>query len=351
MIALHGTAYHVERVVKYYRRAEHAEELRREDRQLERCRLTSWYDSDGSLVFYGRMPALAGAAFEKALDAAMEAVPMLEPPSPAEYPFDWVDPVEERDALRPYSERRADALAMIAESFLQHGPASNSAADRYQIVVHVDALTLKDGRDGRCELEHGPTLPIETARRLACDASLVPIVENEKDEPLNVGRKTRVIPPAMRRALNARDEGCRFPGCTFHKYVDAHHIEHWADGGETKLSNLMTLCRAHHRMVHKGEIVIKTMGNGKWQFVDAEGRPYHNQPRSNPTGYDWGEIDRVNEENGIYIDSQTAVTRWAGERMDYDMALCCLFQQRDKFRERHNPSIANVSAETSGTMS
>jgi Domain of unknown function (DUF222) len=162
MIALHGTAYHVERIVKYYRRAEHAEELRREDRQLERCRFTSWYDSDGSLVFYGRMPALAGAAFEKALDAAMDAVPMTEPPSPAKYPFDWVNPAEERDALRPYGERRADALAMIAESFLQHGPAANSSADRHQIVVHVDALTLREGRDGRCELEQGPTLPIET---------------------------------------------------------------------------------------------------------------------------------------------------------------------------------------------
>jgi hypothetical protein len=303
-----------------YSKAEHAEELRREDRQLERCRFTSWHDSDGILVFYGRMPALAGAAFEKALDAAIDAVPMTEPLSPAKYPFDWKEPGEYSDALRPYGERRADALAMIAESFLQHGPASKSAADRYQIVLHVDAPTLKEGRDGRCELEHGPTLPIETARRLSCDASLVPIVENENDEPLSVGRKTRIIPPAMRRALNSRDEGCRFPGCTFHKYVDAHHVEHWADGGETKLSNLVTLCRAHHRMVHKGEIVIKTLENGQWEFLNAEGRPYHNQPRKNPPAHDWNEIHSVNEENGIYIDSQTAVTRWRGEKMDYDMA-------------------------------
>ena len=347
MIALHGTAYHVERVVKYYRRAEHAEELQREERQLERCRLTSWYDSDGSLVFYGRMPALAGAAFEKALDAAMDAVPMMEPPSPAKYPFDWEDPAEESDALRPYGERRADALAMIAESFLQHPPAAKSSADRYQIVVHVDAMTLKEGRDGRCELENGPTLPVEAARRLSCDASLVPIVENEKGEPLSVGRKTRIIPPAMRRALNSRDEGCRFPGCTFHKYVDAHHVEHWADGGETKLSNLITLCRAHHRMVHKGEIVIKELANGGWEFLNAEGRSYHNQPRPTLAQCDWDEIHSVNEKNGVYIDSDTAVTRWRGERMDYDMALCCLFQQRDKYRERQSTSNANVSAETS----
>ena len=72
------------------------------------------------------------------------------------------------------------------------------------------------------------------------------------------GRKTRTIPPAIRRALNSRDGGCRFPGCTHQRYVDAHHIEHWADGGETKLSNLVTLCRLHHRLVHEGEILIET---------------------------------------------------------------------------------------------
>jgi HNH endonuclease len=119
------------------------------------------------------------------------------------------------------------------------------------------------------------------------------MIENENDEPLSVGRKTRVIPPAMRRALKSRDEGCRFPGCTFHTYVDAHHVEHWADGGETKLSNLITLCRAHHRMVHKGE------------------------------------------------------------RMDYDMALVCFFGQRDRHRERQREcqlqSSEHVSAETSRT--
>ena len=343
MIALHGTAHHVERLVKYYRRAEHAEELQREDRQAERCSFNSWFDSDGSLVFHGRMPALAGAAFLKALDAAMEAVPDMEPLSPSEFPFDWDEPSEANEALRPYGERRADALAMIAESFLQHGPAaSKSAADRYQIVVHVDAMTLKAGQDGRCELEHGPTLPVETVRRLSCDASLVPVGENERGEPLSVGRKTRTIPPALRRVLNTRDEGCRFPGCTYHRYVDAHHVEHWADGGETKLSNLITLCRAHHRMVHRGEIVIKASADGGWEFLNQEGRPYGSGYRKDQPAHEWSELLAVNEANGIHIDSRTAVTRWLGERMDYDMALFCLFNQRDRHRERQD----DVSAET-----
>jgi uncharacterized protein DUF222 len=122
--------------------------------------------------------------------------------------------------------RRADALGRIAESYLQHGAGALSGGDRQQIVIHVDAETLREGCAGRCELEEGPSLPAETVRRLACDASVVTLLEDAEGEPLNVGRKTRSIPPALRRALNARDRGCRFPGCSNTRYVDAHHVRH-----------------------------------------------------------------------------------------------------------------------------
>jgi hypothetical protein len=150
---------------------------------------------------------------------------------------------------------------VVAESFLAAPAAAfrtadRPSADRDQVVVHVDAETLHERSPGRCEIEHGPSIPIETARRLSCDASLIRVVENEKGEPLNAGRKTRSIPAAIRRALNSRDAGCRFPGCTHQRYVDAHHIAHWADGGETKLTNLVSLCRLHHRPVHKGDISV-----------------------------------------------------------------------------------------------
>ncbi len=104
--------------------------------------------------------------------------------------------------------------------------------------------------------------PRETARRLSCDASVVRILEDSKGEPLDVGRKTRTIPPAIRRALNARDKGCRFPGCSFKRYVDGHHVHHWANGGETRLSNLVTLCRFHHRLVHEGQVEIQVLDDG-----------------------------------------------------------------------------------------
>jgi len=119
----------------------------------------------------------------------------------------------------PADARRADVLAVIAESFLKHGIEALSGGERHQIVVHVEASVLRDEASGCCGLEHGPSLPAETARRLACDASIVRLVENEKGEPLNVGRSTRTIPTALRRALNARDRGCRFPGCPNTRYL------------------------------------------------------------------------------------------------------------------------------------
>jgi hypothetical protein len=157
----------------------------------------------GSLVLKARLPALGGGLLVKAL----EAVPATE----LNVEFAEEQPIS-------YASRRADALARVAEGYLHNAGCateaapSGSTADRFQVVVHVDAETLKDQTAGRCHLEHGPSLPAETVRRLTCDASLIRIVENERGEPLDVGRKTRSIPPAIRRALNARDPGCCFPG-------------------------------------------------------------------------------------------------------------------------------------------
>jgi hypothetical protein len=337
MIALHGTAHHVETLVRHYRRAEHNEQLAREDRQQQNASFKYWYDEDGSLIFHGRMPAVAGATFMKALEAAMDTVPVTEPLSPVKHPFEWAeterDPQEEDvdHALRTYGARRIDALALMADSFLQHGVAAQSPADRYQVVVHVDVDTLKDHADGRCELEHGPALSVGAVRQITCDSTLLRLDENERGDVLNVGRKTRSIPPALRRALNARDAGCRFPGCSFHRFVDAHHVKHWADGGETKLSNLITLCRAHHRMVHTGEILIEATADGGWRFVNQAGRPYKGAYREDAPPYEWTALRAVHDAATIHINAETANTRWAGERMDYDLTLHALFDQR-RFR-------------------
>ncbi len=150
----------------------------------------------------------------------------------------------------PRRPSNVDALIAVADAALAHEGAGRLGAEQYQVVIHVEQEALPEGGDGSCLLADGPALAPETARRLACDASIVTLLERA-GEPLGVGRKTRKIPLPLRRALKARDGCCRFPGCT-NRHVQAHHIKHWAVGGETELTNLVNLCRRHHRLVHEG---------------------------------------------------------------------------------------------------
>ena len=321
-IALHGTAHHVETLVRAYRRATEAEELSREQRQQMHREVRYHWDDDGSLVLKARLPADVGALVLKALEAAVPetSTPMRDPrTSPDDY-----SPVGSID--RPsWSQKRADAMAVIFESFLAHGAEAMSGGERHQVVVHVSAETLQAGGGHHCGIEDGPAVAGETARRLACDASLVAIVEDEKGEPLNVGRKTRSIPPALQRALNARDKGCRFPGCTHKKYTDAHHIKHWAKGGETKMSNLVTLCRFHHRKVHEGQVIVQVLDDGAIRFVQPDGECFESASR---TSGDWRELAVVHERAGIHINERTAATKWDGGRMDYGIAIDALMWLR-----------------------
>jgi hypothetical protein len=328
MIALHGTAHHVERLVQGYRRAQEAEELSREAQQQANRSVTYEYAEDGSLMLKARLPAVAGAMLLRALEAALAGLPKTA-----------ISAKVVKELPIAYSARRADALAAVAESFLaeSHSAANtansaSSTADRYQVIVHVDAETLHQRTAGRCEIEQGPAIPVETVRRLACDASLLTVLESEQGEPLDVGRKTRSIPPAIRRALHTRDGGCRFPGCTHQRYVDAHHIEHWADGGETKLSNLVTLCRLHHRLVHEGEITVETLPGGGWRFLRPDGRHFELVRRTRNVPYDGEELEHTHAALGIHIDSNTAATRWRGERMDYELGVWVLCQQTNRAR-------------------
>jgi hypothetical protein len=191
----------------------------------------------------------------------------------------------------------------------------------------VDADTLRDSTAGQCEIEDGPALPAETVRRLACDCSVVALLQNEKGEPLNIGRKTRSIPPALRRALNARDRGCRFPGCTHTKYIDLHHVRHWAHGGETSPANLVTLCEFHHRKVHGGAILVQRLDDGAFRFVRPDGRAFDSPAPARSTPFDWAQLPLQHAEADIRINKNTAVSRWRGERIDYGLAIEVLLNQ------------------------
>ena len=113
-------------------------------------------------------------------------------------------------------------------------------------------------------------IPLKPAERLTCDGSIIPILETAEGEPLKIGRKLRTVSPALRRALKRRDGGCKFPGCEQIHFVDAHHIRHWAHGGETNLENLVLLCRFHHSQLHEGGYTIAGAGKSA-RFMDPEG--------------------------------------------------------------------------------
>ena len=155
--------------------------------------------------------------------------------------------------LRTFAQRRADALGEICRRHLDSADRPAVAGERPHVTVSVDLEVLERRGGGRCELENvGPITP-ETARRLACDASVARIVTAGRSEPLDLGRRTSVVPASLRRAVVHRDGGCRFPGCDRPPgWCDAHHIVHWADGGPTALDNLVLLCRPHHRLLHAG---------------------------------------------------------------------------------------------------
>lgn len=158
------------------------------------------------------------------------------------------------DDRRP-EQRRADAMTEICGFYLQHMETPFTGGTRPQVltIVNLEALTRQGG--AICEFDDGPVITPETARRIACDASVSRVITRGESEVLDVGRSTRTIPAATRKALIVRDRHCRFAGCDRpHRWCDAHHLEHWADGGLTNLDNLVLLCRRHHRAVHEGGV-------------------------------------------------------------------------------------------------
>ncbi len=172
---------------------------------------------------------------------------------------------------------------------------------------------------GFCRLDDGPAISAETARRLACEASLISMLHGPKGA-LDVGRKTRAIPPSLRRALQARDEGrCRFPGCENRKWMDAHHITHWAHGGETKLDNLVLLCTHHHRLLHEGGFTVSRGGDDRLVFRRPDGKVVPSLP--SPARGSCGELRARNRAAGLAIMPGASMPLGRGEPFDRDLAV------------------------------
>jgi hypothetical protein len=260
-----ATAAQVERFVRAWRRVDRSVAAEQtESRHLHR-ELSTWVDDDGMVVIRGRLSPEVGAVVQRALEAAADRLFRDAQGEPKATSL--------AEEVTP-GERRADALGLLAEAALAGDLDRGSAGDRYQVMLHVEVPTGVAAGEGLCgtvEVDHGAVdVSAETSRRLSCDASVVTIRSGTDGAVLDVGRKTRTVPPSIRRALEARDRSCRFPSCTARR-CDAHHVEHWIDGGDTSVKNLVLLCRRHHRAVHEVGFEVIRHPDGKVTFLRPNG--------------------------------------------------------------------------------
>jgi len=282
--ARHATAAQLERILAGVHRAG-----ARDGRARIEARRSAelFFDEDGMLVVRARLAPEEGATLLRAMDEARREL--------------WERPDA---AQRPVEQARADAFALIADKAL--GATARSGGERQMIVVHVDEEVLRSP-DSSGESRIGDKgVPAETARRLACDSSVIEVAAAGE-----VGRRTRVVRAALRRALAVRDEGrCRFPGCSC-RVVDAHHVVHFANGGATELTNLVSLCRYHHTFVHEGGYRIEWIGHEP-RFIRPDGRPVPTAPPPGPS-----QPERRLGAEEVAAHRLTLASRWDGSRVDY----------------------------------
>ena len=305
-----GTAEHVARIVRGWRRVDRKAETRNATWQHASRALHVYPDEDGTVRIRGRLAPEVGALLMRALVAARETMyqrrrdqtPEPDPPT--------------------MEQQQADALALLAETALHHGIDPGMPGERYQVVVHVDAAVLADPEQpGQSVLEDGVRVPAGTSQRLACDASRVVMRHDADGRLLEVGARTRTIPPALRRALHHRDRGCRFPGCGV-RFGQGHHIRHWAQGGPTTLSNLALLCRRHHRAVHEDGYQVERFPDGELQFRRPNGWLLPDvPPRPDLSADPAGVVRAQNEAAGVLLHARTAMPGWLGEPLNVGYAI------------------------------
>ena len=374
-----ATASQLEKVVRRYRRAEQLAAAEGEQQRESRT-LHYHYDESGMLVLRARLPPEQGALVVKAIEAAMDSLsdqpepaggpdrravqaltgqpdvsaetsvtlveadhvsaetsvtlveadhvcaetsraadldPRQTSPRLADHVSAETSPSAVSMSQSTWPQRAADALALVAESALGCGLALGRRAERYQVMMHVDADVLADPQQarGRADVE-GCGISAETARRLTCDVIEVPVHEGSAGaEPLVLGRRSRRVNAALQRALEARDQGCAFPGCTHHRHVHIHHVVHWANGGTTDPDNLVTLCSSHHRAVHEGGFSVQAAGHGHFVFATPHGRPLPASP-AQPAG----RVEALAEHlaaAGTQLDPSWCASTWDGRPVDY----------------------------------
>jgi hypothetical protein len=220
---------------------------------------------------------------------------------------------------------RADGMVALATHFLAGNAATGNGGERFQVMLHVDQDPLAADGVLAATLEDGTHLSAETLRRVACDAGVVAVSGAGID--LSIGRRSRSIPPAIRRALHLRDRGCCFPGCTHNRFLHGHHVRHWLHGGETSVDNLMLLCTRHHHLVHEGGWSIVREDGENWAFVAPGGERVPAEARFAITGDTLAWLQDWASERGLDLGPDANLPLWDGTRPDYDVAVAGLLAE------------------------
>ena len=302
--ALKATAHQVEEHCRRLRNADRRQSTPDARRAWQARSLKRTCHPDGMMSIYVELPREQGELVMKALEMAMAAAAgdTADETATITGEKDSVAPAAEKAAANTkdkagkrdtaaqkqakyqlsnaFFARQADALVAVARGYLSgNGGEKQAKSDNYQVVVHVDAAALQD-KGGKSDL------PVESVRRIACDADLVAVTRDAKGNLLNLGRKHRVVSPQLKRALLARDKCCTYPSCSHEQFLEAHHVMHWADGGETSLENTRLICNRHHRLLHEGGFTIHKNFAGEWYFRTAEGKVLPEAPVYKPVEYD-----------------------------------------------------------------
>jgi hypothetical protein len=319
-MALVATGAQLERLCRGYRAVSAEEAAPRPEERSVRRRLLPGGMVRLEMVLEPDEADLVLRAVERAREAEPPKEPAAEPPEePA---------AEAGDASAETCwPSLADGAVALAQSFLAGHPVSGTGGERFQVMVHLDQEPLGADGEWAATLEDGTRVSAEALRRVACDCGLVAVGGN--GERLNIGRRARSIPPAIRRALMLRDRGCAFPGCNRTRFLHGHHIEHWLHGGETRLGNLVMLCTFHHHLVHEGGWTITASADGGFRFHSPGGAPLAPNPPSEGAvqlpaqGADnvlaW--LHEWADERNLDLGPDVNMPLWDGTKPDYGLAV------------------------------
>jgi hypothetical protein len=261
----------------------------------------------------------------RALDCARETKHVSEPavgsatvPAPTKS-ADCADDVS-AETSTPWPSR-ADAMVALAEGYLAGNTGTGTGGDRFQVTIHVDQDPLAPDGTLAATLDDGTRVSAETFRRIACDCGLVAVSGNATSTQLNIGRRSRQIPPAIRRALLLRDRGCRFPGCTNTRFLHGHHLRHWLHGGETSLTNLIQLCTAHHHFMHEGGWRVQLDADGSLAFTAPDGQALPPEPPREIVEDAVAFLRERAADQGLELGAETNLPEWDGNVVNYDWAV------------------------------